>query len=212
MKNTIKILGVSALALLLFGFRKKTESNNVATGSLEDLAIKATKNAFGNLSSTQIDSIIEITKAFNVYGDGDGSKLAYILATAWHESSLKPIKEVRAAQGTSLYTTQNAYWETGYYGRGFVQLTHLTNYQRMSNFLGIDLVNNPDLALQTNNAAKIIVYGMFNGSFTGKKLSDYISTEYSDFFNARRIVNGLDRAQLINQYAQNIVNYNNNVV
>ena len=175
--------------------------------TLHTILIGAAQSAFGFLTSEQINNIRLITNAFAKYGDGDNSKLAYILATAWHESWLKPIKEYRATQGTALYNTQNQYWYTGYYGRGFVQLTWQSNYQKMGNWLGIDLVNNPDLALQPEVAAKILVYGMINGSFTGKKLSDYITGSYNDFYNARRVVNGLDQAQKINNYAISLTQY-----
>lgn len=208
MNKGVKILGFAALALVLFGFRKSKKSGS----ELENVAIAASKSAFGLLSSRQIASIQSIVKAFNQYGDGDGSKLAYILATAWHESRLEPVEEIRAAQNTPLYDTQNAYWNTGYYGRGFVQLTHLSNYQSMSNFLGVDLVNKPELALHIDHAAKIIVYGMVKGSFTGKKLGDYIGGATNDFYNARRIVNGVDKALLINDYAIAIVSFNDHVV
>lgn len=196
-KKTAKILGITSLGLTLFSFRR----SNKASLSLQKEALNASLATFGFLSSTQTNSVKHITDAFAQYGDGDKSKLAYILATAWHESWLKPIKEIRAAQGTSLYNTQNQYWYTGYYGRGFVQLTWQSNYKKMGNWLGVDLVNNPDLALQPDIAAKILVYGMINGSFTGKKLSDYINGSYNDFYNARRVVNGLDQAQKINNLA-----------
>jgi hypothetical protein len=39
------------------------------------------------------------------------------------------------------------------------------------------------------------------GAFTGKKLSDYISASKCDYTNARRIINGVDRADLIAGYA-----------
>ena len=37
----------------------------------------------------------------------------------------------------------------------------------------------------------ICIVGMRDGWFTGKKLSDYINNDEVDFYNARRIVNGL---------------------
>lgn len=198
MKNkVVKIAGVSALVLTLLSFKRSKK----ASLSLQTEALNASIKTFGFLSPIQTNSVKLITDAFAQYGDGDKSKLAYILATAWHESWLKPIKEIRATPGTSLYNTQNQYWSTGYFGRGFVQLTWQSNYQKMSSWLGIDLVNNPDLALQPEVAAKILVYGMINGSFTGKKLSDYITGSYNDFYNARRVVNGLDQAQKINDLA-----------
>jgi len=47
-------------------------------------------------------------------------------------------------------------------------------------------------------------YGMRNGSFTGKKLSDYITGGGVEYKNARRIINGLDQTLLIKKYAENI--------
>lgn len=153
--------------------------------------------SFGALSAVQKDSIRLIVKAFDRYGDKDSAKLAYILATARHESNFRPIEEHRTNTDR-----QNAYWYTGFYGRGFVQLTHEKNYRKMSEFLGVDLVKHPSLALQPNNAAKIIVWGMMNGRFTRKPLSNYINESKIDFYNARKVVNGLDRAERIANYAQ----------
>lgn len=199
MKKTHKIIGLSFLGLLFLSF--KSGKSEIYTKSLN-----ASKKTFGVLTSTQIDSLKHIVNAFHTFGDKDLNKLAYIIATAWHESKLKPIKEIRASSGTTLYNTQNAYWYSGYYGRGFVQLTWKANYQKMSDFLGINLVDNPDLALNPKYAAQILVYGMMKGSFTGKKLSDYINPGSSnDFYNARKIVNGLDRAMLINDLTIDLI-------
>lgn len=43
-------------------------------------------------------------------------------------------------------------------GRGFIQLTGRDNYARAGKALGLDLVNNPDLAAEPNNAARIAVW------------------------------------------------------
>lgn len=43
-------------------------------------------------------------------------------------------------------------------GRGYVQLTGRDNYTRAGRALGIDLVNNPDLAAQPKEAAQIAVW------------------------------------------------------
>ncbi|NTI22055.1 hypothetical protein G6M87_09285 [Rhizobium rhizogenes] len=89
-----------------------------------------------------------------------------------------------------------------YRGRGYCQITGRNNYVRFSTLLGVDLVTNPDLALQDDVAAKIIVTGMRDGIFTGKKLSDYFTPTSSDWINARRIINSLDRANDIAGYAK----------
>jgi len=84
-------------------------------------------------------------------------------------------------------------------GRGYVQLTGRRNYALASKKLGVDFVADPDRAIEPNLAANIIVAGMSEGWFTGKKLSDYRSYE-----DMRRVVNGVDKADLIAGYAEKI--------
>lgn len=182
------------------------EPNTPNTINLNQSFKNAISKRFGSLSSTQKTSIDNIVNSWNLYGDGDLNKLAYIFATAYWESKIQPIKERRAKEGTSLYDLQKRYWLSGYYGRGFVQLTWESNYKKMGDFLGIDLVGNPDLALNNFFAAQILVFGMMNGSFTRKSLRDYISPNSQDFFNARKTVNGLDKASTIESYTFDIIN------
>ena len=66
----------------------------------------------------------------------------------------------------------------------------------------MDFIKNPKLLLEPKYAAPILIIGMQEGWFTGKKLSDYITLQKSDFVNARRIVNGTDKAGLIAGYAK----------
>lgn len=155
------------------------------------------------LDSDQKDSIAAIVAVFHQYGDGDTNKLAYILATARHESRFRAIKEYRANPLTqpSLYATQNRYWGSGYYGRGFVQLTWERNYSKMSAVVGEDLVTYPEKALAPPIAAKILVIGMLEGMFTRRRLDEFINGDTVDFYNARKVVNGLDRANRIAGFA-----------
>lgn len=87
-------------------------------------------------------------------------------------------------------------------GRGYCQITGHDNYAKFGRLLGVDLVGNPDLALQDDIAGKIIVVGMRDGLFTGKALRDYFTSTSSDWLNARRIINSLDRATDIAGYAK----------
>ena len=88
-------------------------------------------------------------------------------------------------------------------GRGYVQLTGRSNYVRAGRELGLPLTDDPDLALEPAIAAKIMRLGMLEGWFTGKRLETYLPAEASheQFRNARRIINGLDRADEIAAYA-----------
>ena len=89
-----------------------------------------------------------------------------------------------------------------YRGRGYVQITWKNNYEKLSRALNIDIVNQPDRALDPKIAAATAIYGMETGLFTGKKLSDYISESHQDYYNARKIINGLDRASDIEGFAK----------
>ncbi|QND43206.1 hypothetical protein HB770_04025 [Rhizobium leguminosarum bv. viciae] len=88
-----------------------------------------------------------------------------------------------------------------YRGRGYVQITGKDNYTKFGRLLGIDLVGNPDLALEQGVAATIATIGMRDGIFTGRRLGDYFG-KTTDWVNARRIINGVDRAEDIARYAK----------
>lgn len=190
-------LGLLAIASTLFALPSNEEENMI------NIYLKSFRKSFGDPNSAQSQSIAQIIMSFMIYGDRDLKKLSYILATAWHESKLLTVKEKRGNPGSDLYIKQEKYWNTGFYGRGFVQLTHKENYIKLGKILGIDLVLNPDLALDRRFAADIIVIGMMKGLFTGLPLNNYINN-IADYYNARRVVNGLDKAQLISDYTDSI--------
>lgn len=76
-----------------------------------------------------------------------------------------------------------------YRGRGLSQITGKDNYAKFGKLMSLDLVSNPDLALQPKIAARILVVGMRDGLFTGKKLSDFINSRGVDYVGARAIIN-----------------------
>ncbi|MCF8277013.1 MAG: hypothetical protein K9J17_09775 [Flavobacteriales bacterium] len=158
----------------------------------------------GSLSAGQrqgLDAILNTWQA--EHANGDDRHLAYMLATTYHETDRKmqPIEEYGKGRNRP-YGVPDAVTGKTYYGRGFVQLTHKYNYASMSQLLGVDLVNNPELALDLAISTRILFLGMFRGTFTGKKLSDYFSAAKEDWKNARRIINGTDRAEDIAAYAR----------
>ena len=72
-----------------------------------------------------------------------------------------------------------------------MQVTHKSNDAKMNQ------------VLQPTIAYRIMSYGMRYGSFTGEKLSDFIRPgKAADYYHAREIINGLDRAGTIGGYAQ----------
>lgn len=156
----------------------------------------------GRLMQQQVDGMEAILNEWDSRGLDDTRCLAYILATALHETAhtMQPIAEYGKGRRHSYGKADK---ETGkiYYGRGFVQITWKANYKRFSHHLGIDLLNDPEKALEPSIATKIIFDGMLKGMFTGRRLSHYFKEE-SDWFNARRIVNGLDKAERIGRYGR----------
>ena len=162
----------------------------------------------GTLSQKQVDGIEAILSAT------DGLPItyrAYLLATAFHETArtMQAITEyggrkyfdkydngkLAAALGNTPEADGDGYL---YRGRGLVQITGRANYAKAGLALGLDLVKQPDLALQPTIAAKILVRGCMEGWFTGKNLGDYLP---ADYVGARRVVNGTDKAALIADYA-----------
>lgn len=158
----------------------------------------------GTLTQPQVDGINAILSQWHKhYPTSDPRWLAYILGTAHHETdhTMQPIEEYGKG-GERLYAQPDP--ETGctYYGRGFVQLTWRKNYEFAGSALDIDLVHHPEIACKLEPAAEIIVRGMVNGWFTGARLSWYFNSDREDWYNARRVVNGLDRANLVAGYSK----------
>lgn len=85
-----------------------------------------------------------------------------------------------------------------YRGRGYIQLTGKQNYKYYGDKIGVDLVNNPDLALDPVISAKILaVY------FKDRKINEVCNTR--NWTLARKLVNGgtngLDRfLQVVNVF------------
>ncbi|HEX2206458.1 MAG TPA: SH3 domain-containing protein [Longimicrobium sp.] len=135
--------------------------------------------------------------------------LAYMLATVKHECAdrWQPIEEFSKGKGrkygnpVTVTDPEGKTYTHVYYGRGYVQLTWDWNYRAMGEKLGIRLLYEPQLALDPVIAYRIMSLGMRNGTFTGKGLSKYINDQQCDYVNARRIINGTDRAELIAGYA-----------
>jgi len=162
------------------------------------------RNRLGALSQSRVSGINTLLTAC------DGAPLAwasYMLATAWHETA-KTMQPVREAYWLPEdWRKKNLrYWP--WYGRGYVQLTWEKNYQRADDelHLGGKLIDNADMAMQPDIAARIMRQGMEEGWFTGVTLKACLPSSgvatHDQYVHARTIINGKDRDELVEDYAQ----------
>ncbi len=152
--------------------------------------------------STEEGTIAAIKAECQTQGIGLPAQIAYILATVEWETN-RTFKPVREAYWLSeAWRRQNLRYYP-YYGRGFVQLTWEDNYRKYAEIMDFDLVGNPDKALEPSIALFILIQGFRTGAFTGKKITDYINGDGCNFIQARRCINGLDKAEEIAALAKN---------
>ena len=163
----------------------------------------------GAMQQIHVDGQSIILAVWEYQGGGtpmnDQRWLAYMLATVYHETAQRmwPIEEYGRGQGKS-YGEQDPQTGQTYYGRGFVQLTWRENYAKASKILSLyderDLEYNAQLALDSLIATRVLFRGMAEGWFTGKKLGQYFNEDKNDPLNARQIINGNDKDELIAGY------------
>jgi predicted chitinase len=181
-------------------------TNLIGSGSVQALqekldSISPQLNGRLTESSSKAEVIEAIKQECKAQGIGLNTQIAYVLATTEWETA-QTFKPVREAFWESEEYRRTHFRYYPYYGRGYVQLTWKGNYQKFSTILGLELVGNPDLAMNPNIALFILVYGFKTGTFTGRKMTDYITAHATDFYNARRIINALDKASEIAALAE----------
>lgn len=148
------------------------------------------------------------TNQILAYADMNRTKqteLPYILATAWWETgqTMTPVREANWIPNAEAWRKRHLrYWP--WYGRGLIQTTWEQNYRKMSKYVGVDLIEDPDALLTWKAALPALFIGMEKGLYTGKALSDSIddidesdSEDLREYIKARNIVNGTDKAKTI---------------
>jgi len=205
----------------IFATWKPADKNPTALGDAAAF-FASVRNSFGHLTQPQVEGFQTLLQEFGV-ARWPLSWCAYGLATAFHETAaqMQPVREAYWLTNSAanayffkMYDPQGTRPDVAkrlgniqpgdgvkYCGRGYVQLTGRANYGRASEATGCDLVNHPELALQSDIAARIMIWGMETGAFTGKSLKNYLPLSnkggHEAFKAARQIINGHDKDEAI---------------
>jgi hypothetical protein len=196
---------VDALNAIIAKWGSETEHNPTALGDAAAF-FKSARTSFGALTQPQVEGFQVLLQAFGV-ARWPLSWCAYGLATSWHETAaqMQPVKEAYWLSEDWRKTHLRYY---PWYGRGFCQLTWEANYKRADDELDLGgvLIANPDAALDPTIAARVITRGMEAGWFTKHKLADHLpmtgQAGFDAYSEARRIINGTDKAAVIAKEAQ----------
>jgi putative chitinase len=171
------------------------------------------RKRLGRLSKSQVQGIERIVHPLLARWK-DTRWTAYALATTEHEGgkTFQPIRErgpksyfAKYEPGTKLgIELGNTEPGDGYLfrGGGDVMVTGRGHFRRFGELLDIDLEGHPELVTDPAVSLNIMKLGLERGLFTGRALADYFNGKKCDWRNARRCVNGLDKADVIAGYAQ----------
>ena len=156
------------------------------SGSLFEKVVQITEAPANNVQ-TYLPKIVDALKEFAIY-----NRLTLIAAIATigtEVGTFAPIHEYGDAAYFSQYDGRkdlgNIYPGDGakYHGRGFIQLTGRANYRKYGQKLGVDLENNPDLALDPTISARILA-----AYFVERGINSLAAKE--NWEGVRRAVNG----------------------
>jgi putative chitinase len=166
----------------------------------------------GSLTSAQVEGMETLFDVWEALFALDAKEqsvpwFAYALATVFHETAatMKPIEEYGKGEGRD-YGEPAGPYDQCYYGRGHVQLTWEENYQKGEDILEkkygmtVPLHQYPHRMLEDEPSAIVLFDGMIDGWFTGVGLPDFFNEDEEDPVNARKIINALDKADLIAGY------------
>ena len=182
----------------------------------KDIFFKEYKKNFNGILNKSVEGLSNLIELCNFKKPFDDVRqLAYFFATIKHETALsfKPIREY----GNANYFIKRYFlnpiqrrWLNNksssdavkYCGRGYAMITGRGNYERFAKYLNIDIINKPELCLTTEVAFEILVYGFKNGAFAqGHNIDYYINENKCNYLDARKIINGTDKKNLVAKYA-----------
>jgi len=170
------------------------------------------------LSQNQVEGLNGTIEAFEAHGDGDLRKLAYCLATGFHEAKFEPVREnlnystaariievwpkrfKSAAAAAPFVKNPPGLAEKVYGGRrdlGNIEPGDGWKFRGggwpqltgRANYAKFGIDKDPDAILDPKVSARVLVVGLMEGKFTTRKLGDFINAAQADYIGARACVN-----------------------
>jgi predicted chitinase len=173
-----RVLGAGSAAVSSIAGGARSVVRNVASFKSKDLILKELDAAGISDPKSQANIFAQIDREsgfrprsenlggysakrlFELFGEGNKSGNRVRFKTI--KDAEKVVAQGEQAVGEVLYGNRADLGNTSpgdgykYRGRGFIQLTGKDAYQKVGQIIGIDLVNNPDLANEPSVAAKIV--------------------------------------------------------
>lgn len=177
------------------------------------LATADHESGFGNPRFSRSEALVEERNNISQSSNGTFSGTDHVKGNRISGGSLEEAETNYwdSAYGGRLGNERGTTDAKNYRGRGYVQLTGEENYENMTAALNaegfvythegvtyggpegqpIDLLTNFEhVNLVPALAARVMVKGMMEGTFTGKALGSEVNGTETDFYNARAVVNG----------------------
>lgn len=126
--------------------------------------------------------------------DADPRKFAYMLTTAYTET-YHSMQSTNESINPSHWEEDNvsAYADTGYWGRGMVQLTWQSGYNKLGEELGLDLEQFPQMAVLPTIATDVMGTGMFQSGYgPNMTLDQFFNGSQENWTGARSIIGSND--------------------
>lgn len=180
----------------VFEFKAKMKDKITGVVSVVKKEVTFNRSILDSEHRVVIDAILD---HWQTTTGGHPKHLALMLGTAYRETCGLMTSTVGEACGchkacgaTELKNSKYGQKDScgrAYFGRGFVQLTHASNYDAVGKRLRIPLKDYPNLAYEQPIAIKMLVDGVQGRWYAGKPLNRYLDDYRSDWVNARNSVN-----------------------
>lgn len=189
-----------------YGKSEIANPNGTGTQSVRRWASPLEEGGKGRLNAKDIKDYYLPVKVAPAPGGGatvteqDGDIFIVATTGAITRGASKNVGSNAFAAATATYA-KAAGVEHAYYGRGYCQLTWWNNYASTGAEvgLGLELLFNPERALEPDIAYEVMAHCMVYGSgfANGKRLQQYLAGAKTDYVGARAMVNGINENRKI---------------